>query len=64
MNDEMIPEFLSHDQITCGVQRFYDILWEHHDLYQQEEQHAQKDAIAALQEAYSDIFEAILCYNR
>ncbi len=64
MNDEIIPEFLSHDQIVCGVQRFYDVLWEHNEAYTQEEQHAQKEAIAALQDIYSNIFDAILCYNR
>lgn len=58
------PEFLTHDQVIAAVQRFHDILWEYHETYQQEEQHAQKETILALQDIYGDIFEAVLCFKR
>ncbi len=64
MTDEIIPEFLSHDQVIASVQRFYDMLWEIHNDYLNEENHEGKEVILSLLDAYSDIFDALLCYKR
>lgn len=64
MNDEIIPDFLSHDQVIAGIQRYYDMLWELHDDFLNEENHLGKEVILGLIDSYSDIFDALLCYRR
>lgn len=62
--DDILPDYMSHDQVIAGIQRYYDLLWELHDDYQNEENHVEKDTILILIETYSEIFDSFICYRR